>query len=182
MADSQISGGGKKDVPFVLYKGYMSEVSCFTVGNNLRSLRESGTTPTPSVLTRSSNLHLYTTKCPLTDIPKGSYRLVYTPSILPSGAWVLIFAAPLGSEFVWFFWPSGSSYPTKMEEYLTSLTASGALLSVSPMKIGDKRHRLLHAMVKLLPMPWCRIGGLMIWRWWLTPRPQVGCAGGVGWG
>lgn len=90
-----------------------------------------------------------TLKLPRSAIPSGTWTLAFAPAIFtPTNSWFLLFADRRDSEFVWFFWPARGETEGKVLELLTDLREEGRLKAEKPMKVGDGRHRLLHALVE----------------------------------
>lgn len=135
-------------VQAVSYEDYFQEILCFTTGSSPSAQNLIRDQLHALCSHQNNKVHTCTVKMPRSDIPQVPWSFAFAPSILRSGAWVIVFAAPMDSEMVWFFWPEKNESEDKLMEFLTQTRIEGKIKPEETMGVGSERHRQFHAMVQ----------------------------------
>ncbi|KAF2736328.1 hypothetical protein EJ04DRAFT_598034 [Polyplosphaeria fusca] len=126
---------------------YTDDILCFTASTSAVS-GEVRTTIDSVCHRKGVKYHTSTLKVPRDEISKGSWTLAVAPNVLGSDLWVLAFGVPRDSQMIWFYWPKTAGSQERLLEYLQETAKGGNLVEQVPMRVGESRHKLFHAMVE----------------------------------
>ncbi|KAH7128386.1 hypothetical protein B0J11DRAFT_603577 [Dendryphion nanum] len=125
------------NVPLILSAtAYTRDILCFSTRNqpvtadNIRGWIRANCTP----------LCLASFPVPVSEVPTGSWTLAFAPHIFENGAWMITFAVPEDSEFVWMFWTERGDTNREVFDYLKNLAKDQKVKIEKAMKYGDERH------------------------------------------